>query len=463
MQDRRMRGLAIILAGVLAACATAQPINAPLAAPQAEAPGRAPVGDDIIVLALSGGGARAASFSLGVLQGLRDMQDADGRRLSEHIALISSVSGGSVLAAYYAQHGEAGLDSFRAAYLDKDWRVRRQTSPLGLFAALRGGMNGPAQLADWLDRELYRGAHMGALGRGPRVVINASDLYNATAFAFTPFYFDGVCSDLSQVRVADAVAASMAAPVLFRPVLAQSFPGAQCDDMAWTSRVLADRTAPESAQATARAFLNYRGDGRARQSFVLLGDGGLTDNLGLLSLSVMRMAEPAPAPLTAREAIQARRVLVLVVNAEYVRPRTFQQRATDAYGAYEMVYAALDASVDAAKRSALDAFRATLPEFERALRDFRCRQGVERCEEIELTMDVISFHDTDAYEDIYEVPTDVSIAPACVTALIAAGRAAVERNAAVAALRDGAPRAISDGGEEAASRARCRPSPSPPR
>jgi NTE family protein len=106
---------------------------------------------------------------------------------------------------------------------------------------------------------------------------------------------------------------------------------------AWTAHVLADRAASENVRQTARAFLNYRGDTRAEQRYVHLVDGGVADNLGLLSLQVMRAAEAAPAPLLPREALQARRVLVLVVNAEYVRPRHYQGEATDAIGAYEMM------------------------------------------------------------------------------------------------------------------------------
>jgi NTE family protein len=205
-----MRVVVLVCMMLLTACATASPINAPLGGLRADVQGRAPVGDDLIVLALSGGGARAASFHLGVLQGLRETPGRDGRPLSEHITFITSVSGGSVLAAYYGLHGEDGLDTFDAAYLAQDWRVRGPGSPFGLAGAFRGGMNGPAQLADWLDENIYDGAHMGDLGAGPRVVLNATDIYNSTPFAFTQFFFDGLCSDVRQVRVADAVAASMA-------------------------------------------------------------------------------------------------------------------------------------------------------------------------------------------------------------------------------------------------------------
>ncbi|MBY0568347.1 MAG: patatin-like phospholipase family protein [Hyphomonadaceae bacterium] len=438
-----MRVLAFILAFALAACATAAPINTPLGGLRADVSGRAPVGDDLIVLALSGGGARAASFHLGVLQALRDTPGRDGRPLSEHIAMITSVSGGSVLAAYYAQHGDAGLDDFDAAYLARDWRVRGPGSPFGIAGAVRGGMNGPAQLADWLDENVYRGARMGDLGAGPRVVLNATDIYNSTPFAFTQFFFDGICSDVRQVRVADAVAASMAVPVAFRPVLIESY-APRCEGPpAWTARVLADRNAGENARQAARAFQNYRGDTRAAQRFVHLSDGGVADNLGLLSLQVMRAGDDAPSPLTAREALQARRVLFLVVNAEYVRPRTFQQEGADTIGAYEMMYSPLDVATDVAKRASLDAWRAALPAYEAALRDWRCGQPVNmrsadwRCEDIHLSMDVITFHDMtpEEYDALYDAPTLVSLPRETVDALVRAGRGVVGRNAALAALR----------------------------
>lgn len=435
-----MRTFAFLFAVLLAACAsTVAPINAPLAAAQL-APHERDVGDDVIVLALSGGGARAASFHLGVLQALHDMRGRDGRPLTDHVALISAVSGGAILTAYYGLNGDAGLETFRAAYLDKSWSLHGAASPSAWAGALRGGMNGGG--ARWLDRELYHEAHMGDLSRGPRVVINSTDLYNSTPFAFTPLYFDALCSDLARVRVADAVAASMAVPVAFRPVLAESYPGACAGPPAWTTRVLADRTAPENVRQTARAFQNYRGDTQAAQHYLHLSDGGVADNLGTLSLSVMRVAGPAPAPLTAREAARARRVLVIVVNAEYIRPRTFQQHDTDAIGPTEMIYSPMDVSTDVAKRAALDAFRASLPDYERELRAYRCglptdARGGARCDDLAVSMDVITFHDMadDAYAALYDAPTDVSLGADTVSALIAGGRYAAEHNAALAGFR----------------------------
>ena len=439
-----MRGLVLVLSLMLGACATAPgaPINAPLGGLRADVEGRAPVGDDLIVLALSGGGARAASFHLGVLQALRDTPGRDGRPLSEHIALITSVSGGSVLAAYYGLHGEAGLDTFDAAYLGREWRVRGPSSPLGLVGALRGGMNGPGQLRAWLAANVYGDATMGDLTHGPRVILNATDLYNSTPFAFTQFFFEGLCSDVRQIRVADAVAASMAVPVAFRPVVMESY-GARCPGPpAWVPRVLADRNAGENVHQTARAFQNYRGDTFAAQHFVHLVDGGVADNLGMLSLQVMRVDGP-PAPLTAREALQARRILFLVVNAEYIRPRTFQQNATDAIGAYEMMYSPVDVATEVAKRASADVWRAQLPEYQRALREWRCGLPQDvlranwRCDDITLSMDVITFRDMTPgeYETLFDTATDVSLPRETVDALTLAGRGVAERNVALREFR----------------------------
>jgi NTE family protein len=427
----------------MTACATAAPINAPLEGPQAELRARAPVGEDLIVLALSGGGARAASFHLGVLQGLRDMRGRGGRPLTEHIALITSVSGGSVLAAYYALHGDPGLDTFNAAYLAQNWRVRRGRSPAAWAGLSRGGMNGPAQFADWLDTHVYNGARMSALGAGPRVMINSTDLYNATPFAFTPFFFDGICSNLAEVRVADAVAASMAAPVAFRPVLVESDATHCAGPPAWTSRILADRSQAENVRQAARAFQNYRGDTRAAQRYLHLTDGGVADNFGMLSLQLTHAAEGPPAPLTQTEVLQARRILFLVVNAEYIRPRTFQSEGTDAIGAYEMMYSPLDVATDVAKRAAVDVWRAQLPAYEGELRQYRCGLAEDvlranwRCSDISVAMDVITFRDmeTTEYETLFDTATDVSLPPDRVAALVAAGHGVAQRNAALGAFR----------------------------
>ena len=72
----------LVLALALAGCVTAnlaQPVNQPQAAHAAPRVQTTPaVEGDVVALSFSGGGARAAAFSLGVLQGLREMPRAPG-------------------------------------------------------------------------------------------------------------------------------------------------------------------------------------------------------------------------------------------------------------------------------------------------------------------------------------------------------------------------------------------------
>ena len=446
---KRVRTLAIVLTAVLTACATAlpaAPINRPATFPENPAPALH-VGPDgeAIVLALSGGGARAAAFSLGVLQGLREAPAADGRALLDHVALVSAVSGGAILAAYYGLHGSPGLDTFRAAYLDKDWVSALHTSPASpanWLRAWRGGMNDETKLADWLDREIFQGAPMHMLWRGPQVWLNAVDLYNGTPFAFAPAYFDALCSDLAGVRVADAVAASMAMPVIFEPILIEPQRQHCAPQPDWVARALNDREAPALLRVSARAFQSYRDPARLR--FVHLADGGVVDNLGLSSLSLMLLTAPTPyAPLSEQGAVRLTRLRVLVVNAENIRTADWRMDAEGPSGA-EIIDTVYDVATEASNRAAYDGFRAIIAQWERDLIAWRCglasddvarwRGGLAgwNCADPRLSVDMIAFADLDETlrARVGAIATRVSLpAAADIDALIASGRAGLLANA----------------------------------
>ena len=61
-----------------------------------------PTDDTLVGVALSGGGTRAALFGAAGLQALAGVRIADGGSLVERITHLSSVSGGSLAATYYA-------------------------------------------------------------------------------------------------------------------------------------------------------------------------------------------------------------------------------------------------------------------------------------------------------------------------------------------------------------------------
>jgi NTE family protein len=446
-----MRAASIaILAMTMGGCASspAVPVNQPLVV---AAPAGSPdfgLDGDALILALSGGGARAASFSYGALLALRDMPAAQGGRLIDRVALVTSVSGGSITAAYFGQHGADGLDGFRAAALDKDWAgdLNAIWAPTSWANALNGGINGPGKLSAWLDREIFHGAKLRDLHAGPRIVINATEIYHSVPFAFAAPWFDAICSDLGSVRVADAVAGSMAVPLAFRPVVVETH-GKDCPTAlpAWVHDAARDHTGSLVLRETARAFESYRAPDGVK--LLSLADGGVYDNFGLSGFVTLRRASGTVyGPFSARDAVKVRRLTALVVNAEMAPSGKYPMGPKGPSGA-DVLGAWIDDSIDAAKRNAYDAFAAQLHEWERGVVAWRCalpaaeaaRLGAGPgwdCHDVHVVIDMVAFADLpkEQYELLGSAPTRVSLPASLIDALIAGGRQAVEENASIRAL-----------------------------
>ncbi len=271
-----------------------------------------------LVLAFSGGGTRAAALSYGVLQALRDTQvDLDGqsRRLLDEVDAISAVSGGSFTAAYYGLYGDAIFTDFESSFLRHD-----VTSELvhGLFyPSLWFSTGGRTEMAvDYYDKAVFRGATFADLqrGDGPLIVINATDLGQGVGFSFLQDEFDLLCSDLSTFKVARAVTASSAVPVLFQPVVLRNYPG--CTPRAHDIPNVADSGAavnPQLAQVV-QGLESYAQKDQRR--FIHLVDGGITDNLGLLAIyEMVEVAGGAKRFLQSLGAAPAQRFIIISVNA----------------------------------------------------------------------------------------------------------------------------------------------------
>jgi predicted acylesterase/phospholipase RssA len=435
-----------VAALVSAACATSPdvPVNARLLAAPPAAAEEIGVEGDAIALAFSGGGARAASFSYGVLLALKDLRGPDGRRLIDRVALVTAVSGGAITAAYLGQHGPDDLDNFRKVALDKDWAAKLHTSPFwpGNWVSLYdGGLNGPDKLADWLDAEVFAHGKMRDLRMaGPRIVINATELFTGAPFAFTPTYFNAICSDLPGLRIADAVAASMAVPVAFRPIIVEAF-GENCPapQPGWVAGAATDRSAPVLLRETARAFERYRDP--TRMKYLHLADGGVVDNFGLASLITIRHAANTPwGPFSQRDAVKLKRLTFIVVNAEVTITGDWPLKAHGPNGP-QLIGQALDISINANKRMALDAFSGMLNDWKRDLIDYRCKLSPAeasalgapagwKCDDLDFRLDMISFADLapDQYKLLGAAPTAVSLPKELIDAAIAGGRRAIEIN-----------------------------------
>ena len=239
----------------------------------------------LVILTLSGGGTRAAALAYGTMEALRDVKLKMGgrsRRLLDEVDVINAVSGGSIVAAYYAVHREGLFRDFEAKFLKRD--VERQ-----LRAELLANLPRLAQpqfsrgevLAEYFDRELFDGATYADLARGnmrPYVVINAAALATGARFPFTQGQFDLLCSDLGSLSVGRAVAASAALPPFFGAITVESYRRFLRSGIVAGIASKIDASAPTRIVRVeeARTYMD-----RSRRPHVHLVDGGLIDNLGL--------------------------------------------------------------------------------------------------------------------------------------------------------------------------------------
>jgi NTE family protein len=271
------------------------PVNAPLGQQHAKdgyrlqrvAHDPANPGDVLVVLSFSGGGMRAAALAYGTLEALRDTSVPIGgtrRTLLDEVDVINAVSGGSIVAAYYALYRDGIFRDFKERFLrrdvERDLQLRVATNATRLASSHFGRTD---LLAEYFDDRLFQGKTFGDLARGafrPFVVINASDLSTGARFPFTQAQFDLLCSDLGNVPMARAVAASAALPPYFTAITLRNYAGS-CNATAPPGLAMAARGPANTYGQNARVREAHSYRDVARRPYVHLVDGGLIDNLGV--------------------------------------------------------------------------------------------------------------------------------------------------------------------------------------
>jgi NTE family protein len=400
--------------------------------------------DMLLALSFSGGGTRAAAFSFGVLSELDRAHTGSNqpRDLLDRVDFVSGVSGGSVTAAYFGLKKRAALDDFKQKFLlrNAEEELHTQVSLANLGRALGGGVN-DRQFTDWLDRNLFDGARFNALReeRRPRVWINASDIYNRTPFVFGKTAFDALCSDIGSYRIAEAVAASAAVPFAFAPIVLQTYPGGCATPLPpWIERARQNSEAQPLLRSFAEAIARYH-DGSMK--YVKLLDGGLVDNFGLSGFTIALLAAQRPYdPMTEEEAVKAKRIVFLMVDAGRGVSGNFAQTLEGPAGA-ELVAAAADTAIDASVRSSYAAFTAILNDWVGKIKRWRCglsaaervRLGAGanwRCGDIRVFVDRISFDQLGPARAgiLNAVPTRFSLPAEQVDLLIESGAEALRQN-----------------------------------
>ena len=286
-----------------------------------------------LILAFSGGGTRAASLSYGVLEALdrvempapKGIQSADNapirHTLLDEVDLVSGVSGGSFTAAYYGLHGRDAFKDYREKVLLQDlqggllWGLITPVNWVRLWSP-RFGRSDMAQ--EFYDYMIFHGATLGDLasGKGPAVVILATDATDGIVFPFIPSQFALICSDFEKFPLARAVAASAAFPGPFTPIILKNYAG-QCDHRvpAWITEALAKPDPTSRVYYNAVMTKTYLEPDT--KPYIHLIDGGVSDNLGIRGIM-----ETIAAKGGIRDALKegrlakTRRVVFIIVDAQ---------------------------------------------------------------------------------------------------------------------------------------------------
>lgn len=244
--------------------------------------------ETFVGLALSGGGSRAANFSLAA------MQQLDELGLLSSVAAISSTSGGGLSGAYFSLHGQStdwqkAKDVFRTNFLG-NW-IAHSLYPQNILRVLFSHYDRSDIMAEVLNDQLFSDATFEDLGKpGPRRPIwisNATDVtHNGLRFTFTEEDFASLTgSRLDNYQIARAVMASAAFPGAFNTMTLTSYP-----------------LFPLLPDGSRKADVPVH--------YTHLIDGGAADNLGVESLLILAASHQLSNPTSERN-----NCLIFVVDA----------------------------------------------------------------------------------------------------------------------------------------------------
>ena len=368
--------------------------------------------DTLVIVSASGGGTRAATLELGTLRALDKTVFKSGKRLSDEVDMISSVSGGSVTAAYFALHGHDALQTSGPGKkplpydLENKFIRRSGTNALILDVAnpiewVR--LSTPSReridaLIDYFDRTLFtEGETYDTLlkaRRRPLLVLNAADMVEGAPFPFTQDMFDLLCSDLSRTKLSVGVAASAAFPLALSPVTLKNYSRCAAQDTqpdwppAWVQSEartdwrstdepeIVDRGRVEAAYAfgvprtpqdshskmtladpRTNPLIDGIGAEPVKKAYIHLLDGGIADNLGVSEPYRTLTQDNMSAPFF-RMIMNGtiKRILFVMINARSAASSKLDQKP-DTPGIIDMLEGTTGASIDNASLGAAHRLR----------------------------------------------------------------------------------------------------------
>jgi NTE family protein len=339
------KGILICLVVVLLTGCASRPINQPLAKLDERTGYRfetmhtkAEDQENLVVLAFSGGGTRAAAFSFGVLEFLRNTEVVGPKgkkvRLLDSVGLITGVSGGSFTALSYGLYGEKLFDEYEKRFLKRDVQgeiISRVLNPVYWPSLSSNGWGRSELAAQFYDEILFEGATFSDLAKrdGPFIVASATDISTGSRFVFNQRVFDKMCSDLGSVPLARAAAASSAVPVVLSPVTFNNY-GGTCDwkPTVWMQSFQDKSNLKRPAARASRSILAEGSlDNSTKKPYIHLVDGGVSDNVGMRGvLDSLELMEALYDTGTSTSLDRVRRLIVFVVNSISDPKTTWDER-----------------------------------------------------------------------------------------------------------------------------------------
>lgn len=410
------------------------PLSAPVLAPGVEANS-----DKLfVVVTFSGGGKRAAAFSYGVLEALRDVKvttpDGEQHSLLDEIDMISAVSGGAFTAAYYAMFGKEIFDSYAPRFLNHDtekdlWhKVLKPSSWPRLAKTLvsRSDLE-----VEYFDQQLFGGATVeDVMARSPRVIITSTDLVRAKPFTFTREQLNGICVDPKSIPLARAVFSSAATPVYFAPLVMRSFAGT-CGYLPPAAITATLEVEDAYRRERAERLLSYLDP---KYPYLHLADGALADNLGARAiLDEVSLGDNLTEALRRNGYSRARRMLFIVVDARTGFDRKYARRP-EPLGIKKVMDAVVSVTFNRYSFETMNLMRARVKRWENDVRTTRCKTSlpIPDCDKFDVDLVELSFdrvRDAEEHEYLDRVPTTFTLSPEQITRLRRAAHLLVDESA----------------------------------
>lgn len=394
-----------------------------------------------VALAFSGGGKRSAAFGYGALTALREITVDFGRgprKLTEEIDVVTGVSGGSFTASAFALK----RDAMFATYTDQFLKYDLNADIFGLYLIpwrwdwlFNPNWGTNDEMARIYDDLLFQGTDYGDLARlgRPFLGVQATDFANEAPFIFGQDTFDWICSDITTLPVARAVAASNGFPILFSPISLRNYAHDEtqsCTRPAWVDKYMTiddELSRRRQLAELATSYLDKRDE-----AYVHLLDGGVADNLALRGLVQLMAPSTEPNALDDARIKQLQHVIIVSVDGQAEPDRAMSDvpylsslfrvlgavasTAIDRYG-YETLIHAREMTIRLADGLASRGCPGPTVEGKPAA----CRKVAAHFAHVSLG----DLKDDEEHRKLASIPTGLTIADPDVDALIAAGHDAI--------------------------------------